>query len=195
MKEKLNGKDLMNIGIFTALNIVIEMVIACTIGLIPLGFILVSSIIPVITGIPMMLYFTRIKKFGMLLITTVINGVMMVLTGMGPDALIYGVISSFLAELIMKSGKYQSSWKAILAFAVYNLSGAANYIHWLGASEEWLAEKAVTYGQAYMETIAGYFEKNWVFPLIILGSFAGGFLGGLLGKTVLKKHFVKSGLV
>lgn len=35
--NKLNGKDMINIGIFTAVNLVIGIVLACTLGMIPLG--------------------------------------------------------------------------------------------------------------------------------------------------------------
>ena len=75
MKNKdnaLNGKDFINIGIFTAIYMVIVIVIACTVGLVPIGFILLPIIIPIIGGIPMMMYFAKVKKFGMILIFEVL---------------------------------------------------------------------------------------------------------------------------
>ena len=53
--KTLNGKDFINIGIFTAIYMVIVIAIACTVGLVPIGFILLPVILPVIGGIPMML--------------------------------------------------------------------------------------------------------------------------------------------
>lgn len=50
-KEKLNGKDFINIGIFTAIYMVIVIAIACTVGLIPIGFILLPIILPIIGGV------------------------------------------------------------------------------------------------------------------------------------------------
>lgn len=44
----LNGKDFINIGIFTAIYMVIVIAIACTVGLIPVGFILLPVILPII---------------------------------------------------------------------------------------------------------------------------------------------------
>ena len=58
----LNGKDFINIGIFTAIYMVIVIAIACTVGLVPIGFILLPVILPVIGGIPMMLYFYQDQK-------------------------------------------------------------------------------------------------------------------------------------
>lgn len=193
--NKLNGKDLMNIGIFTAVSVIIGIAVAITVGMIPIGFMMISSIGPIILGIPMMLYFTRIKKFGMILIMQIINGLVMILTGMGPDSLIYGTVLALLAELILRTGKYQSAGKAVFAYAVMGIGGSANYIHWINASAEWLEKSATSFGETYMYTIAGYFEYWWVFPVLVLLSFIGGLIGGVLGRAVLKKHFIKSGLL
>lgn len=193
--NRLNGKDLMNVGIFTAIILVIGIFIACTIGLIPIGFILIPCIQGIVLGIPMMLYLTKIKKFGMILIMQIVNGIIMILTGMGFDALIYGTLLALIAEFILKSGKYQSANRAVLAFAVVSMGACANYIHWINASADFLEKNAASFGETYMYTIAGYFEYWWVFPLIILSAFVSGLLGGLLGKSVLKKHFVRSGLI
>ena len=66
--NRLNGKDLINAGIFSAIYVVIIIAVACTLGLIPIGFLLLTFVVPFVEGIPMMLYFTKIKKFGMLII-------------------------------------------------------------------------------------------------------------------------------
>ena len=54
--NKLNGKDLINAGIFSAIYVVIIMLVACTVGMIPIGFILLTLLVPLLEGIPMMLY-------------------------------------------------------------------------------------------------------------------------------------------
>lgn len=193
--NRLNGKDLMNVGIFTAINLVIAVAGACTIGMIPLGFMLYAGIGPILLGIPMMLYFTRIKKFGMLFIFQLVDGVLLLLTGMGPNALLCGIVTALLAELILRAGRYQSAKHAILAYMVLGLASCANYIEWINASASWLDEKAVSYGETYMYTVAGYFTYWWTFPALLGGALLGGLLGGLLGRAVLKKHFVRSGLL
>ena len=59
---KLNGKDFMNIGIFTAVNLVISIAVACTLGMIPMGFLLLTVVAPLMIGIPTMLFYTKVKK-------------------------------------------------------------------------------------------------------------------------------------
>lgn len=135
-KNRLNGKDLMNVGIFTAINAIVGVLIAVAIGLTPIGFMLIPFVAAIILGIPMMLYFTKIKKFGMILILEIVNGVVLLLTGMGPDALICGIVISLIVELIMRSGNYQSAGRAVLGYAILTIIPCANYIHWLNASAE-----------------------------------------------------------
>lgn len=60
--NKLNGKDLINAGIFSAIYVVIIMLVACTVGMIPIGFILLTLLVPLLEGIPMMLYFPKSKS-------------------------------------------------------------------------------------------------------------------------------------
>lgn len=194
-KNRLNGKDLMNVGIFTAINAICGVLIAVAIGLTPIGFMLIPFVAAIILGIPMMLYFTKIKKFGMILILEIVNGVVLLLTGMGPDALICGIVISLIVELIMRSGNYQSAGRAVLGYAILTIIPCANYIHWLNASAEWLDKNAATYGQDFMYTVSGWFDYWWMLPLVILSAFVGGLIGGLLGRSVLKKHFVRSGLI
>ena len=62
--NKLQGKDLINIGIFTAIYFIVIFA-AASIGFIPIFIPLISVIVPLVGGIPMMLFFSKIKKFGM----------------------------------------------------------------------------------------------------------------------------------
>lgn len=193
--KKLNGKDLINAGIFSAIYVVIIMLVACTVGMIPIGFILLTLLVPLLEGIPMMLYFSKIKKVGMIMILQVVIGLAMIITGMGYDLLIWGIVTGIIAEIIMKVTKYKKGIACVLAYAVSCICIAGNYVHWIGASDEWLASKAAGYGEVYMNTIAGYFKIWWVFPVMIILCFLGGLIGGLIGRKVMKKHFEKSGLV
>lgn len=73
-KSKLNGKDLISIGIFTAVYFILNLLIAAAMGFIPLVNMMIPFASSLVLGIPMMLYFSKIKKFGMVLITYIIYG-------------------------------------------------------------------------------------------------------------------------
>ena len=82
MSNKLQGKDFINIGIFTVIYFVVTSVVAM-LGVIPVFIPLLCVFVPLIGGIPMMLYFSKIRKFGMMTITGVLDGVLLLFTGMG----------------------------------------------------------------------------------------------------------------
>ena len=107
--KKLTGKDFINIGVFTAIYLAVTMVVSCTLGMIPLGYMALSIVVPIIGGIPMMLFYAKVKKFGMLLIFEIIFGLVMIFTGMGFYLLIWGIVTGLIAELIMRGGKYNSA--------------------------------------------------------------------------------------
>ena len=65
-KSKLNGKDLISIGIFTAVYFILNLLIAAAMGFIPLVNMMIPFASSLVLGIPMMLYFSKIKKFGTL---------------------------------------------------------------------------------------------------------------------------------
>lgn len=97
---KLNGHDLMNIGIFGAIYFVILFVVAM-LGIIPIFLPLLSVFVPIIGGIPFMLFLTKVKKPGMIFIMAIIMGLLMLLTGMGIWSLITSAITSTIASLYM----------------------------------------------------------------------------------------------
>ena len=192
---RLNGKDLLNVGIFTAVYFVLNLLVAAVLGLIPAVSMLVPLVSSFILGIPMMLYFMKIKKFGMVLITYIVYGVLLALAGVGIYTLILGMVFALIAELLLRLGKYQKPNLAILAFAIASIGANGNVLSMVLASTEYLEGKAATYGSEYMQLMQSYFSEWWVLPLLALSAFLGGLLGGLLGKSVFKKHFIRSGVL
>ena len=182
-KSKLNGKDLISIGIFTAVYFILNLLIAAAMGFIPLVNMMIPFASSLVLGIPMMLYFSKIKKFGMVLITYIIYGAILTLAGVG------------IYSLILKAKRYASTSAAILSYAVCSVGANANVLGFAFMTEAQLAEKTAYYGQEYMDIISGYFSHGYMLPLLAITAFAGGALGGLLGKAVLKKHFAKSGMI
>ena len=71
--NKLQAKDLINVGIFTAIYFVIFFA-GMMLGYIPIFIPLLGLVCPILCGIPFMLYLTKVKKFGMVSLTGIILG-------------------------------------------------------------------------------------------------------------------------
>lgn len=70
---KLKGKDLINVGIYAAIYCVIMTAVAM-LGFIPIMMPMLCALVPLLGGIPMMLFMTKVKKFGMITIYSIIVG-------------------------------------------------------------------------------------------------------------------------
>lgn len=108
-ESKLKGRDLINIGIYSAIYFVILFAVAM-LGMIPIFLPLLSVFVPIIGGIPFML-FNKGEKARNDFIMAMIMGILMLLTGMGPWPLLTCAIAGGLAELCFKSGEYKNAKK------------------------------------------------------------------------------------
>ena len=190
-REKLKGKDLINVGIYTAIYFVIIFALAM-LGYIPIFMPLLSVIGPIIGGIPFMLFLTKVKKFGMILIMSIIMGIMMLLTGMGYYALIVGIVSGLIAELIYKSGSYKSVSKGVLTSGVFSIWLWGNFIPLFTNIEGYFSTRQ-DFGQDYIDALTALMPM-WMCPTLLAAAFISGIIGGLVGKALLKKHFIKAGI-
>ena len=80
--NKLQAKDLINVGIFTAIYFVIFFA-GMMLGYIPIFIPLLGLVCPILCGIPFMLYLTKVKKFGMVSLTGIILGLLNLIMGSG----------------------------------------------------------------------------------------------------------------
>lgn len=191
-KEKLKGKDLINIGIYAAIYCVIMTCIAM-LGYIPIMMPMLAVLCPLIGGIPMMLFYTKVKKFGMITIMGIIVGIYLWITGMGIYPAIFGVVFGLLADFVAKSGNYQSATKTILSHSVLCVMLFGNFLPLYIDRDGYFASRT-EFGQEYIDTLGGIMQP-WTAPVICILAFVFGILGALLGKSLLKKHFAKAGIV
>ena len=194
MNNKLQAKDLINVGLFTVLYFVLGCCVAIPIGFVPIFLPILGALWTLVTGIPFMLFAVRARKFGMVTIMAVLSGFLMGVTGMGFWGILTGAISGVLGDLIMKSGNYQSSKKTLLGYGVFSLWMIGTYIPMYFMVEASRADFAKSFGEEYADRVMSV-TPTWSIVLVIAGIFLCALLGGLIGKAVLKKHFAKAGIV
>lgn len=190
--NSLKGRDLINVGIYTAIYFVIMMAVAM-LGLIPIFLPLLSVIVPILGGIPFMLFLTKVRKPGMVFIMAMIMGIMMLLTGMGPWPLLTCAVAGILSELVLKSGRYKSVKKSILSYSIFSMWIWGNYLPLFTDYEGYFAQRE-SYGQAYIDAVQRLMPL-WMAPVLLTSCLVCGIIGGNLGKALLKKHFEKAGIV
>ena len=191
-KQKLKGKDLINIGIYAAIFCVIVTAIAM-LGFIPIMLPMLCVFVPILGGIPYMLFLTKVDKFGMISIFSAIVGLFLWVTGMGYWPTIFGIVFGVLTDLIAKSGNYKSSKKDILGCGVFNIAVFGNFVPLFTNIDAYFSTRQ-SFGEEYIEALTGIFANTWLIPAMIASCVICGWIGGFLGKALLKKHFEKAGI-
>ena len=192
--NKLKAKDFITVGIFTAIIFVVEF--AC--GM--LGFIhpfIVASyvvMIPLVGAIPMMLFYTKVNKFGMITIMSILIAIIMFVTGMGFLGAPLIIIAGVVADLIAKSGAYKSFKKTMLSYGVFCFWICANYFPVIVTADSYRQDLLDGgYTAEYCDSLFRAINSKTIAVLLIL-CLIFGFLGAFLGKAVVRKHFEKAGI-
>lgn len=185
--ERFTGKGLINVGIFTAIYFVVVFAVAC-LGFIPILMAAICGIIPLIAGIPYMLFLTRARKFGMITILGLLTGIIMFVAGMGYFSIATGLIFGLIADLIWKSGGYASASRAVLSHGVFSCWIIGNFLPFLITADTYLPTVRAQYGDAYVNELMTYLQPE-MYPVLLVACFVAGIIGGFIGCAILKKHF------
>lgn len=193
MENKFSIKDLITVGVFTALYFVVTFIVAC-LGFIPIFMAFMPLIGPIFSGIPLMLYFSKVKHFGMVMITSIIIAILMFLTGHPYPIFIFCIGAGLITELVLRYGKYESIRNCVIGSATFSLWLLGMVIaFFFGFRDAYFASLIDGYGQEYVDKMMSL-TPTWMFFVMIIMCLVGGTIGGLLGAKVLKKHFKKAGM-
>ncbi len=190
-KKKLQTKDLITVGIFTTIYYILFFAIGM-LGYIPILYVLLPFLLPIVCGIPFMLFLTKVKCFGMVTIMGTIVGGLMVLTGHTYIPLIAGFAFGIISDLIFMAGKYRSKKLSILGYGVFSLWLLGMLVPFWFMRESFEKMMLDSMGADYTKAALELFDKlSWAFPVL---AFIGGIIGAFFGFSMLKKHFKKAGI-
>lgn len=192
MENKLNAKNLITVGIFTVLYFVLFFTTGM-IGYIPVMMIFLPLLCPFVTGIPFMLFLTKVQAFGMVTIMGTILGILMFVTGHPWPILVLGFLCGFLSDLILKTGSYRGWKTTVIGYVVFSEWVMGAMIPLFFMRDSYFAKIREGYGDTYADTLLSI-TPDWVFFVMALMIIAGAAAGAFLGKSVLKKHFKRAGI-
>lgn len=195
-KGSLKGKDLITIGIFSAIYFVINFIFMLMGGLHPLMWILMPGFIALFTGVPFMLMCSKVQKMGAILLMGIITGLIYFVTGMFTVViLVTFLISCVLGEVARFVSKYQSVKGNTVAFIFFSFGMIGSPLPiWL------MHEKFMTQinGQGMPDSYINTLERLSS-PIMLLVLFLAPVIGAVIGawisKRLFHKHFEKAGLV
>lgn len=192
MENKLNAKSLITVGIFTALYFVLFFATGM-IGYIPVMMLFLPLLCPLVTGIPFMLFLTKVKAFGMVTIMGTILGILMFITGHPWPILVLGFLCGLISDFILKSGNYKGWKTSVIGYAIFSewVMGAVLALFFM--RDSYFAQIRAGYGDTYADALLSL-TPGWVFYVMIVLVGVGAVAGAFLGRAVLKKHFKRAGI-
>ena len=194
MQKKLTVKDLANIGIFSAVMIVIFITFSIITGASLFFNMILNAVFAALILGPFFVYMSmKVGKPGVALIYNVLQAVLATVF-MGPFMIPWFVGGGIIAELSMLgTNSYRKIKRITLAWIITSLTRAA-----YGMSEIWFFKEAflktgVSAEQVQIQT-QYYTDAKWVALSLALTA-AAAVIGCYLGHRMTEKHFRKTGII
>ena len=191
--NKMNTKDLILAGAFIALYVVALSVIVTIFGFIPVTYLMVPFFLPICMSPIFALYVTKVPRFGAILALGIAVTLVANMTG-GVLGIVCSIAAVVVAELIAKSGNYQSKKKYAMAYFSFSFTNIGPFWTLVVAKDSMINACATFYGQEYADQLASL-TPSWIIFVFIGMVVVGAIIGNIFAPKVMKKHFEKAGII
>lgn len=194
-QKSLSIKDLITVGIFSALFFIFMMIGSALFAPNPVLTFLMPAGAALLTGPIYLLMIAKVPKFGPILILGILLAIITFVTGMYWLWSLACIGVAVIGELIAAIGKYKNISINIVSYIVFALHPMGSYVMlWFNqrAYKEYLVGQGTE--QAYMDTMLTT-AQNWMLPTMFVGTMVCALISGILGKKLLRKQFEKSGVL
>ena len=195
-RRGMGGKDVITVGIFSAIYFVINFAFMLLGGIHPLLWILMPGFIALFTGIPYLMMCTKVQKVGSVLLMGLITGLIYYVTGQFTVVILVSfVLACGLAELTRGLTHYRSMAGNLVSFVLFSVGMVGSPLPiWL--MREGFLRQITEQGMPadYVNTLAAL-SSNVMLVVLFLAPVVGAVIGGLIARAMFRKHFEKAGLV
>lgn len=194
--KKLNGKDLITIGVFSAIYFVINFAFMLLSGFHPILWILMPGFIAVAAGIPFMLMTAKVQKTGAVLLMGLITALIYFVTGQFTLVILISMGSACILAEIVRAALSCSSFKGnAVAYVFFSLGMVGSPLPiWL-FKEDFLAQITAQGMPADYISALDALSSNGMLVVLFVAPIIGGIIGAFIAKGLFKKHLRKAGIV
>ena len=192
----LKVRDLVNVGVFTVIYFIVTYATGI-LGMFGPWMIPIAGVLALIlNGIVIMLYLSRVPKFGALTITGLLIGIVMSV-GHSYWTIIMGILCGVVADLIQsKAGraKILELRRGQLAYAVFSLWCVSPLIPVFYDADSYFSKIAESWSADYAADMRAVFQP-WVIVVWAVVIFLIALIGAQLGIRANRKHFERAGAI
>lgn len=195
-KKGMTGKDIITVGIFSAIYFVINFAFMLLSGLHPLLWILMPGLIAIFAGIPFLMMCTKVPKTGAVVLMGFITALIYFVTGQFTVVILIAfAVSCILAELCRICSHYRSFRGNAMAYVFFSLEMIGSPLPVWIMRDSFLAQISQQgMPEAYVSTLAALTSPGMI--VVLVGApIVGAILGILLAKGMFRKHFEKAGIL
>ena len=195
-EKKLKTKDLVNIGIFSVIYMVLSILVMVTAIFSPILWLVWPAITGIICNFIYMLLVSKVPKPGTAFLLIAITGIIYFVTGECTWVIVAScVVSGILAEFVRKIMGYKNTKSEIISSGIICIGLIGSPL------PMWLFQ------ESYMKSIiemgmdpeyVGKLQTLISIPTLIgvvVAAFVGGVVGAYIGKAIFKKRFEKAGII
>lgn len=195
--NKLTVPDLISIGVFTALYFVLVTIATfASVAIFP-GFnnVVLPAFCALISGCVYTLLVVKLQKFGGISVMGIVMGLFFMISGHFIISFAANIVMGIVADCVAKVGKYKSKKWIILSYVLFSYGLFGPIIPMWFMKDAYVANLVVRGKDAVY--IAELFANiNMVtFVLAVVATLICALVGGWFGMKMIKKHFVKAGIV
>ena len=190
----MSGRDLMTIGIFLAIYIVLYFAITMFGFLNPVMMLVTLGLSIVVGAIPFMLFLARVKHAGMVALFTIVLGILLLVIGFPPLSIGILVALSVVVEIVLAVTGYRSRWAGVLSYTIFSVWNTAPLLPLFYDRQGYFSSPSVSrMGPEYTARLDAFLSPGVLLGFDIAAVLLG-LIGGVIALRLLRKNFARAGL-
>jgi energy-coupling factor transport system substrate-specific component len=193
----MDARASITLGIFTAVAVALGMVLLALLHFLPGALVLFKeAVVAVPLGPVYMLMLAKVPRRGVFLVNGAALGLLFALTGFFTVGLV-AVAGGLLADAVAATRGYRSPAANAAAYAVFRLGQAVGtYIPFYLWADSFVADLAAS-GRMDPEFLAVFTTSltPGMGLAVLAANAAGALLGAAFGQAMLRRHFLRAGIV
>ena len=190
----MSGRDLMTIGIFLAIYIVLYFAITMFGFLNPVMMLVTLGLSIVVGAIPFMLFLARVKHAGMVALFTIVLGILLLVIGFPPLSIGILVALAVVVELVLAATGYRSRWAGVLSYTIFSVWNTAPLLPLFYDRQGYFSSPSMSrMGPEHTARLDAFLSTGVLIGFDIAAVVLG-LIGGVIALRLLRKSFARAGL-
>ena len=190
----MSGRDLMTIGIFLAIYIVLYFAITMFGFLNPVMMLVTLGLSIVVGAIPFMLFLARVKHAGMVALFTIVLGILLLVIGFPPLSIGILVALAVVVELVLAVTGYRSRWAGVLSYTIFSVWNTAPLLPLFYDRQGYFSSPSMSrMGPEHTARLDAFLSTGVLIGFDIAAVVLG-LIGGVIALRLLRKSFARAGL-